>query len=155
VSIYISTPAAAGGGRPYLGEGKFSKNYKNPQNKISNNMNFKFNSFFNRIAKVFLLDMPKLYIPMYLLLRVSSWLILKYNKMLLDKFGPLPASEFIIRTFGDAGMSFMDGSSGDKVSTDTKILAYLNVLESTHLIMQNPVVTSQHFTVWSLEQVKT
>lgn len=71
-------------------------------------------------------------------------IILKYKKRLLDKFGPLPANEFVIRTFGDIGMSFLDGVSGEKVTKDSDMLPYLNNFERTHLIMQNPMIKYQN-----------
>lgn len=62
---------------------------------------------------------------------------IRYDKLAMDRVGPLPASEFVTRAFTDKHMTFIHAATGDRFTHDHLLTQYLSNVQPTDLIMRS------------------
>jgi hypothetical protein len=62
-----------------------------------------------------------------------------FNKTALDRHGPLPATEFIARSFGDNGVTTVTAGGGSRFMHDGLLSVFLSNVPSVKLIMRSAI----------------
>jgi glycosyltransferase involved in cell wall biosynthesis len=73
------------------------------------------------------------------ILQRIGFIATEFNKTALDRHGPLPATEFIARSFGDNGMTTVTAGGGSRFMHDGLLSVFLSNVPSVKLIMRSAI----------------
>jgi glycosyltransferase involved in cell wall biosynthesis len=71
------------------------------------------------------------------ILQKVGFIVTDFNKTVLDLSGPLPATEYIVRSFGDIGVTTVSGGRGERFMHDGLLSSHLANSEPMQLIMRS------------------